>query len=209
MGRPPIIERRALMAAARDLFTTKGYQATTLADIAAPLKVTPAAILRHAQSKQALYVEDMTESSIQLPSALTKLSEVNPLEDPQEVLSDVARAMIPFLRQRINHMIALYTHLRANPDFFTVPAAVRGRSGGPGRALTILENYFGRVRRAGQLRVRSPRAAALLFLGSLQSYVFFHYGVSVSPKPFPIRKYLDSLFELWTEGALGGRSGRA
>jgi AcrR family transcriptional regulator len=55
MGRPPTITREQLFDTARRVFSEKGFEATTLADIARELGVTPAAVLRPLRSKQALF----------------------------------------------------------------------------------------------------------------------------------------------------------
>lgn len=201
MGRPRIIEREALLQAAREVFTRKGFEAATLADIADILKVSPAGILRHIGSKQALYVEAMGEQQIVLPDALTELRKADPA-DPLPPLRRMAEAMIPFLRQRLRQLIGLYMHMKADPDFFALPPAIRIRTSGPARALEIVEDFLARARKAGTLRLDSPRAAALLFLGALQSYAFFHFVVEVTPRPFPLQRYLDTLFDLWTRGGI-------
>ena len=55
MGRPAKVHREDVLAAARDAFVRGGYEGTTLADISARLGVSPAALLRHAPTKQALF----------------------------------------------------------------------------------------------------------------------------------------------------------
>ena len=63
MGRPPRISRDQILAAARRNFSTRGFAATTLAEIAAEIDVTPAAILRHFDSKQELFHAAMSSRS--------------------------------------------------------------------------------------------------------------------------------------------------
>ena len=55
MGRPPTITRDQILEASRRRFAETGFGATTLADIAGELHVTPAAVLRHFASKDALF----------------------------------------------------------------------------------------------------------------------------------------------------------
>jgi hypothetical protein len=50
--------------------------------------------------------------------------------------------------------------------------------------------------------VRSPRAAALSFLGSLQAYVFFHRILHALEPPLPLPRYVETLVEIWTTGAV-------
>jgi hypothetical protein len=55
--------------------------------------------------------------------------------------------------------------------------------------------------------VRDPRAAALAFLGSLNAYVFLHRVMRIADPPVPLRRYVDTLLEIWSRGAI--RSGAA
>ena len=64
MGRPPTIQRQQLLETARRIFAQKGFEAATLADIARELSVTPAALLRHASSKQALFAQSMKAARV-------------------------------------------------------------------------------------------------------------------------------------------------
>ncbi|HXM75808.1 MAG TPA: helix-turn-helix domain-containing protein, partial [Thermoanaerobaculia bacterium] len=59
MGRPAKIRREEVLAAAREAFDTGGFEGTTLADISGRLGVSPAALLRHAPTKQALFTAAM------------------------------------------------------------------------------------------------------------------------------------------------------
>ena len=54
MGRPPRIRRDQILDTARGVFAAKGFAATTLADIAGQLHVTPAALLRQKSIKTVL-----------------------------------------------------------------------------------------------------------------------------------------------------------
>ena len=213
MGRPPIIDRDVLMRTASEVFSRKGYEAATLADIAAVLKVSPAAILRHTKSKQALFVESMVGGKVELPGCVTILKASRGTEPPAPLLRRFAEDMVPFLRSRIRNMLALQAHIHANPATFRPPASVRSRTGAPARVLAILEGFFTRASAAGTLKIDDARAAALLFLGALQSYVILHYVLQVSPRPYPLDKFLDTLFEIWSDGAFatvqkGARHGK-
>jgi AcrR family transcriptional regulator len=202
------------MRTASEVFSRKGYEAATLADIAAVLKVSPAAILRHTKSKQALFVESMIGGKIELPECVTTLKAASGTEDPEPLLRRFAEEMVPFLRSRIRNMLALQAHIHANPATFRPPAAVSSRTGAPARVLAILEDFFARASDAGTLKIDDARAAALLFLGALQSYVILHYVLQVAPRPYPLKRFLDTLFQIWNDGAFatrrkGGRHGTA
>lgn len=74
MGRLPRLQRDQILAVARSVFTERGFDASTLAEIAGPLEVTPAAILRHFDSKQDLFSAAMSSRFDELAHA-----------DPQEL----------------------------------------------------------------------------------------------------------------------------
>src|SRR5205085_1660463 len=137
MGRPPRIRRDQILDTARRVFAAKGFAAATLADIAGELGVTPAALLRHVGSKDALFAEAMRSGAA-----------------------------------------------------IEIPAAVRDLAATPAEA--------------------DPRAAALLFMGSLQGYVLFHHVLKMPPV-CTLSEYIDTLIDLWCEGAIidvGGSRGR-
>lgn len=198
MGRPPTITRERLLLEARRVFAAKGFEAATLADIAAALKVTPAAILRHVASKQELFRESMLTNA-PLPPVLQELESVDAAADPRIVLRNIAEGFVPFVMQMVRTNIAVYMH--AQTTSMVVPFDTAAEDSPPRRGLRIVENYFRRANAAGMVHIGSPRAAALLFMGSLQSYVFLHHVVNVQPV-YPLADYIDALLELWSHGGI-------
>jgi AcrR family transcriptional regulator len=203
MGRPPTITREQLLETARRVFATKGFEATTLADIAAELKVTPAAVLRHVRSKQALFAAAMRPRHIEMPAAIIHLQATGGAEDPRVVLRRLAEEFVPFVSSTIAENLAIYMH-RKSQTSIVLPFDVRGDDSPPRRGLVIVADYFRRAAEAGVIRVHDPRAAALLFMGSLQSYVLLHQVFNIAEKPYPLADYIDALIDLWTNGAIGG-----
>jgi AcrR family transcriptional regulator len=198
MGRPPTITRERLLLTARRVFAAKGFEAATLADIAAELKVTPAAILRHVASKQELFRESMLTNA-PLPPVIQELDAVDGGADPRAVLRKVAEGFVPFVMQMVRTNIAVYMH--AQTTSMVVPFDTAAEDSPPRRGLRIVESYFRRAKQAGAVRIGSPRAAALLFMGSLQSYVFLHHVVNVQPV-YPLADYIDALLDLWSHGGI-------
>ena len=87
MGRPPTISKDRLIDTARRVFAAKGFDATTLADIAGELGVTPAAILRHVDSKQALFGLAMKSGMLlDPPQCILELPKIDAKSDPRVVL---------------------------------------------------------------------------------------------------------------------------
>ncbi|HLJ73294.1 MAG TPA: TetR/AcrR family transcriptional regulator, partial [Thermoanaerobaculia bacterium] len=206
MGRPPTISRDQILQAARVVFTEKGFAASTLADIAGELHVTPAALLRHFESKQALFDAAM-RGSVALPACILRLDDVDASTDPRLVLRELAEEWIPFASKTIAQNVVITMHQRSNPTL-VLPFDPRSEDSPPRRGEKILAGYFKRAKAAGVIDADDPRAAALLFIGSLVSYVFIHYVLRVIDPPYPVASYIDALIDLWTEGAISRAENR-
>ena len=113
MGRPPRISRDELLDTARRVFALKGFEAATLADIAAELRVTPAAVLRHVDSKQELFRIAMSARLTAPPDFILELAGVDAATDPRIVLRGIAERFIPFAEKVVGENIAVYMHERA------------------------------------------------------------------------------------------------
>src|SRR5712691_1569751 len=207
MGRPARVTRDQVLRAAREAFAQRGYDGTTLADIAARVGLSPAAILRHAPSKASLFTAAMSSAPPADLIPIQFLENVSGSEDPRLVLRRVARAFIPFMESRFGEQIARWQFQRAGspapaslssgspqsrplrsglPRSITLPFDPAQRPTPPERALDQLESYLRRAGRAGRIRVRDPRSAALSFLGSLHAYVFFHRILDALDPPLPL-----------------------
>src|SRR5215831_9852012 len=192
MGRPARVTREQVLAEARRAFAQGGFHGTTLADIAARLGVSPAALLRHAPTKQALFALAIESERHEEPLPTDFLASVSPSEPPARVLLRLARQFIPFIEQKMGENIARFLRARTAEEARTIrlPFDPRQKGSPPARGIRALEGYFRRAREAGSVSVRSPRAAALAFLGSLQSYVFIHRVLHIDPA-VPLDGYLD------------------
>jgi len=112
MGRPPTIRRDQLLDSARRIFAAKGFAATTLAEIASELRVTPAALLRHASSKEALFRAAMQRSDdVQPPQCVLDLATIDAAHsDTRVVLRNLAEGFIPFVKSMIATRLVLAMH---------------------------------------------------------------------------------------------------
>lgn len=199
MGRPPRISRDQILDAARAAFSARGFAATTLADIAGALEVTPAAILRHFDSKQALFSAAMSTRDITIPEFIIELATVDVSTDPRIVLRDFAKRAVPFVSAVIRPAIAVQMHSTT----VVVPFDTQSEDVPPRRALRILSDYFARAMKAGTIRRSDPHALALLFMGQIQAYVFIHQVLDITPA-YPLDSYIDALIALWSDGVFGG-----
>jgi AcrR family transcriptional regulator len=212
MGRRPKVTRQEVLEAARQVFGARGYDGATLAAIAARVDLSPAALLRHAPSKQALFEAALGSEPGELALPIEFLATVDARKsDPAEVLRRVGEAMVPFFENVLGQTIALW--LRTNalalaPERAPLLFDRTRRPTPPQRALALVENYLRRASRAGRLRARDPRAAAVALLGALQSYVMLIRIARAIEPPLPLGRYLDALVEL-TLGGLAVRPGTA
>lgn len=207
MGRPARVTREEVLAQARSAFAERGFEGTTLADIGARLGVSAAALLRHAPTKQALFALAMESSPAgeKLPTEF--LASVPTDADPAQVLRRLARVFIPFIEQKMGENIARFLRARTEEEARTIrlPFDPRKKTSPPALVVGALEKYLRRAGAAGRVSLPSARAGALAFLGSMQSYVFFHRVLRIQP-PISLDAYLDTVLEIWKHGAL--RPGR-
>lgn len=209
MGRREKVSRDEILRGAREAFSERGFDGTTLAAIGAKVGLSPAALLRHAPTKEDLFTAAMSARADDLPP-IEFLAAAEGHEDPARVLRRLAFAVVPFLEAKLGENIARWLRARSAKAArtITLPFDPRRRPTPPARALALLEAYFRRARRAGRLEVRDTRAAALAFLGSLHAYVFLHRVVRISEPPVPLGRYVDTLLDVWSRGAVRDGRGR-
>lgn len=203
MGRPARVSRDAVLRAARDAFAERGFDGTTLTDISSRVGLSPAAILRHAPTKEALFSAAMSSPADEAPR-LEFVAEAGGDADPADVLRQVAFAVVPFIEAKLGENIARWFRAKTADEARTIrlPFDPRKPPTPPARAFALLEAYFRRAARAGRLEVRDPRAAALAFLGSLNAYVFLHRVMRIADPPVPLPRYVDTLLDIWKRGAI-------
>jgi AcrR family transcriptional regulator len=206
MGRPARVTREEVLAQARGAFAERGFEGTTLAAIGARLGVSPAALLRHAPSKKALFALAMESQPAgeKLPTEF--LAAVPADADPVEVLRRLALVFVPFIEQKMGENIARFLRASTEEEARTIrlPFDPRKKSSPPALVVRALEKYLRRAGAAGRVSLPSARAGALAFLGSMQSYVFFHRVLRIQP-PIPLDTYLETVLAIWKHGALASR----
>jgi TetR/AcrR family transcriptional repressor of mexJK operon len=211
MGRRARVTRDEVLKAAREAFAARGYDGTTLAAIASRLRVSPAALLRHAPSKAALFAAAMTEApAAGRPFPMAFLAEAD-VARPREVLRQLARIAIPFIEGQMAESIACWLYAKNAEETTTLrlPWNPRAENSPPRRVYALLESYLRRAARAGTIRVRDPQAAALAFIGNLNAYAFFHRVIPLFDPPLPLDRYIDTLLDIWSRGALTAPRKRA
>jgi AcrR family transcriptional regulator len=196
-----------VLRAAREAFAERGFDGTTLSDIAARLSVSPAALLRHAPTKADLFAQSMASGDRSEPFPMAFLAEVEATADPRAVLRRLAEVAIPYLESKLGQNIAIWLRAKTAGLARTIrlPFDPLAKDSPPRRVLALLEEYLRRARRAGKVRVSDPRSAALVFMGSLNAYVFFQHVLRIVQPPLSLDHYLDTVLEIWTRGAIAPR----
>ncbi|MEP6993131.1 MAG: helix-turn-helix domain-containing protein [Acidobacteriota bacterium] len=203
MGRTPRVTRDQVLSAAREAFVERGFAGATLADIGSRLDVSPAALLRHAPTKQALFLAAMGQAEPDL-LPLEFLEHLKGSEDPRPILRRAGEVLIPFLETRIREVVARWVYFKTVPGIGKMPLPFdpRQRPTPPQKNLRFLEDYLRRAGRHGRVRIRNYRAAALAFLATLHSYVFLQHVMEVLEKPMPLDEYLDTVLDVWSRGVI-------
>ena len=203
MGRPARVNRGQVLSAAREAFVERGYEGATLSEIAGRIGVSAAALLRHAPTKRDLFVACMGEGEPEtMPFAF--LEEMDGSEDPRRVLRRAAESIIPFLESKLRQVVARWVYFKrvAGVGLMPLPFDPTSRPTPPQKNLKYLENYMRRAARRGRLRIDDPSAAALAFLATVHSYVFLQHVMEVLEKPMPLERYLETVLDIWTRGAI-------
>lgn len=208
MGRRARVTREEVLSAAREAFSERGFDGTTLSAIAARLSVSPAALLRHAPTKEALFGAAMASSGHSLPLPIDFVSQFSGREDPLRVLRSIAERVIPILEATFAESVVRWFHSRKvepGPVTIALPFDPRAKSTPPMQAFRAIEGYLKKAVEAGTLRVPDVRAAAASFQGALFAYVSFHKFFKILDPPIPLDQYLDTVLAIWSRGAVDPR----
>ncbi len=92
--------RERILQAARDLFSTHGYEAVTMRAVADAIEYTPTAIYHHFESKQALVTELCHTDFLSLARHFVKAAAI---ADPVERIRKVGEAYLEFAALHPNH----------------------------------------------------------------------------------------------------------
>jgi AcrR family transcriptional regulator len=195
MGRRALVTHEQVLKAAREVFSERGFEGATLTHIASRLGISPAAILRHAPTKEALFSVAFSSSLETQELPMQFMEKLDGTEDPRKVLRQLAER---FMEEKLGEVIAQWMRSQT----VVLPFDPTKRPTPPQRGLAIVESYFRRAKKRGRMKLRDPRAAALAFMGSIHSYVFLHRILHITDPPHPFERYLDTLIDIWTDGAI-------
>ena len=120
-GRPGH-DQAAVLRAAIDLFNRKGYDATSIGDVADELGVTKSAVYHHVASKDALLAEALDEALVELEATVAAATAAG--GSAYDRLRDVVRRSVEVL---VDHQPAVTLLLRVHGNSPTELAALERR----------------------------------------------------------------------------------
>ena len=163
MPREAVIDsRQEILRTAGRLFQQRGYDATSMNDVAAALKLSKGGLYHHFQSKDEILFEIMSHAM-----DITQERVINPVRgmaDPEDRLRALIRLHIEVVLSPRDREITVMLH-----ENHPLPPALRKRINARKKDYVhFLENLMAEVQRARQSKGHvSPRAAAFALLGMI------------------------------------------
>ena len=163
MAREALIDsRQEILRTAARLFQQRGYDATSMNDVAAALKLSKGGLYHHFQSKDEILFEimnhamDITEERV--------LGPVRGIANPEERLRTLIRLHIEVVLSPRDREITVMLH-----ENHPLPPALRKRINGRKKEyIHFLENLIAEIQGSRRSAARvSPRAAAFALLGMI------------------------------------------
>jgi AcrR family transcriptional regulator len=165
MARETVVDsRQEILRTAARLFQQRGYDATSMNDVAAALKLSKGGLYHHFQSKDEILFEIMNHAM-----EITQERVLNPVRgiaDPEERLRALIRLHIEVVLSPRDREITVMLH-----ENHPLPPTLRKRINSRKKEyIHFLENLIGEVQEKGRQQTKikvSPRAAAFALLGMI------------------------------------------
>ena len=155
----PQDRQRAILETAARLICEKGYEGTSVQDIAAACQLTKAGLYHHIRSKEHLLLEiqnygmDVFEEQV--------LNQVLTIADPLERLKTCMAKNVALVTHGWSKEVTIILHEHA-----TLTGEARAQiNARKKRYVRFLESSFAEAIRSGQIRPVNPKVAAFSFLG--------------------------------------------
>ena len=186
-GRPGH-DQAAVLRAAIDLFNRKGYDATSIGDVAEELGVTKSAVYHHVPSKQHLLSEALDEALGELEAAVARAAAAD--GSAYERLRGVVRRSVEVL---VDHQPAVTLLLRVHGNSEIEKAALKRRR----KIDTRLAGLVGRAAEEGALRADlDPDLVSRLLFGMVNSLVEWYRPSG----PVDVEQLADAVTAIAFEG---------
>jgi len=171
----PLSPRDRILEAAARLICEKGYDATSIQDIADATGLTKAGLYHHIRSKEHLLLEimnygmDIFEDRVLTPAL--------PILDPLERLRTCMERNLMLVTEERSKEVTIILH-----EHNTLTGVARAHiDARKKRYVRLLEASFAEARREGAIRAVNPKVAAFAFLGMvLWTYKWFRPEGAIS-----------------------------
>lgn len=172
----PVDRKGQIAAAALHLFATRGFHATTMAQIAEAVGISPAALYRYFPSKESLirgFAEQVT-----LPGLRQTLAPGVPAAELEDRLRQLGGLIAEFYQDRFDLMISAICESRTFPE---IPEMIRRNALGPG--LEIIARFFDEQARSGALRPGDGYFRARALVAMCVGYILMSRVLSLPGPP--------------------------
>ena len=163
MTRETLVDsRQEILRTAARLFQQRGYDATSMNDVAAALKLSKGGLYHHFQSKDEILFEIMNHAMEITEERV--LAPVRAVADPEERLRTLIRLHIEVVLSPRDREITVMLH----ENHPLAPALRKRINGRKKEYVHFMENLIAEVQRARRAKASvSPRAAAFALLGMI------------------------------------------
>ena len=180
--------RQEILRASARLFRERGYDATSMNDISAALKLSKGGLYHHFRSKDEIlfhimnHAMDITEERVLAP--------IRDIADPEERLRALIRFHIQLVVRARDREITVILH-----ENHPLPAALRKRVHARKKGyIHYLENLIGEVQRARHSNKTQPRAAAFALLGMINWIYQWYQPEGALHEEDLVRQYTEIFF---------------
>ncbi|MBK7585237.1 MAG: TetR/AcrR family transcriptional regulator [Myxococcales bacterium] len=195
MARPAVIQDSAILDAAREVFLSRGFRATT-AEVAARAGISEGSIFKRFRSKAELFQAAMG-SLDELPPFAGELGARVGVGDIREHLVEIGAALAAHLRRVVPLHLMAWSN--PEPEGGLTPACLQNQA--PIRMLKALSGYFEGEMRAGRLARHDPEIVARAFVGAVHNFVVFDLLFQAQDSlPMPEETFLRGVTELLFRG---------
>jgi len=195
MARPAVIQDSDILEAAREVFLSRGFRATT-AEVAARAGVSEGSIFKRFRSKFELFRAAMGSLDA-TPACVESLAGRVGSGDLRTTLVEVGRELAAHMREVVPlHLLAF-----SNPGPDGAPPHLSEREPAPIRTLKALTQFFEGEMRTGRLARREPEIVARTFVGSIHNYGVLDLLFQAHEElPMPEERFLHGLVDVLFRG---------
>jgi AcrR family transcriptional regulator len=191
-------KREQITSAARKLFLTQGFNATSMDAVTAEAGVSKQTLYAYFPTKVELLSEVLYASMNELALLPPGPAQITTLDDLREQLVEFASRLTGSLLQP--ETIAMMRLILG--EVFHVPELRKSfREALPGQVLSRTEALLRQADAGGVLKIADPALGSRMFVGPVMTYVALDGFLSADPSPAPPREQLAKLVDAFLVSA--------